>query len=426
MVVDPTPAPQPSSKKRQRLSSHQRHIRELERNAAQRTLNGNGMNGSLPPLPSVTTENEDCDDDDGGGGGGGGDFGTLFGHPYGALPYGNIHLALPPHDSLSIVNNSIHRHWHPDIVRHLGLGSKLCQLNDEEVLNILSYIDGPTLASGIVCCSRFLYVAGHHEELWRDLVLRRWGESGFTVPASSSEKKKNNNNTGCWKDIYAYNHYYPRSSCNSIIEMSKQPQGILKHRPISISGIYSDTFFRSWLCRSFALQQSWLQTHTVPTLPIEEVTTSIFLTEYEEKNIPLLIKGASLSWPALVGTNKWTTEYLLEATRGRTFRATSGAAPLPANFSMSDYLNYCSLSTEEAPLYLFDRTFATKCSQLLEDFDTGIKEGCEWWCRGDMESGHDLFSVLDDTIEDGEGRRPDFQWLIVGPKRYVLTEAAYR
>ena len=132
-----------------------------------------------------------------------------------------------------------------------------------------------------------------------------------------------------------------------------------------------------------------------------------------------MIKGASSNWPALreEGKNKWTTDYLLRTTQGQTFRATSGAAPLPANFTLQNYINYCSLSTEEAPLYLFDRTFATKVPQLLKDFDEGMKESCTWWCRGNEESGHDLLSVLDDS---GEGRRPDYQWLIVGPKRYVF------
>ena len=396
------------SKKRPRPPPHVRRIRDLERNAAQRTYNGNGMNGSLPPLP---TSNYSDDGD------GGGDFGTLFGHPYGAFPYGNIHLATPPPSTLAADSSSSIDavRWHPDIVRHTGLGPHLSKLNDEQLLNVLSYIDGPTLSSGIVCTSRFLYVAGHHEELWRDLVLRRWGESGFVVTLTENKDKMGNNNTGCWKDIYAYNHYIGKHSQES----SKQTTPILKHSPISISGIYSDTFFRSWLCRSFALQPSWLATHTVPTLPINEVTTTRFVKEYEEKNIPLLIKGASSNWPALreEGKNKWTTDYLLRTTQGQTFRATSGAAPLPANFTLKNYINYCSLSTEEAPLYLFDRTFATKVPQLLKDFDEGMQESCNWWCRGNEESGHDLLSVLDDS---GEGRRPDYQWLIVGPKRYVF------
>ena len=330
-------------------------------------------------------------------------MGVYFGHPYGALPYGNIHLA-----SASQSLSGEQGNWHPDIVRHRGLGPLLRILNDEQVLSILSYVDGPTLAGGVVLSSRFLYVAGHHEELWRDLVLRRWGEGGFTVPPSPTKDEgdgcSTQQNNGCWKDVYAYNHYQWRSQ-NSI---SSPVPALLRHEPIPIQGIYSDTFFRSFLCRSFALQPSWLSTHTVPTLPHEDVTTEIFLKEYEQENTPLLIKGASKSWPAL---QKWNTDYLLKVCEGKTFRATSGAAPLPAQFNLDDYFNYCASSTEEAPLYLFDRTFATKCPQLLSDFDPALRESCAWWNRDNDEAGHDLFSVL------GEQRRPDYQWLIIGPKR---------
>lgn len=342
------------------------------------------MNGSLPPLPCG--DDDECDTKEGSGG-----LGTLFGHPYGALPYGNIHFSA-----------------NADNVRHSGLGA-LRVLNDEQLIEALSYVDGPSLAQ-IALCSRFLYVGCHHDELWRDLTLRRWGECGFDVPTNAdpvdvntecTEKKQQHN--GCWKDIYAYNYH---KSYNQNLPNLPPP----KHKPIPISGIYSDTFFRSWLCRSFALHPSWLSTHTVSTLPHSEVSTSKFLKEYEETNTPLLIKGASSSWPAL---KKWKTDYLIQVTEGKYFRATSGAAPFPAQFTLRDYANYCSSAAEEAPLYLFDRTFATKCPQLLKDFDPALRETCPFWSR-EAEHGHDLFNVL------GEERRPDYQWLIVGPKRYVF------
>lgn len=194
-----------------------RRLRDLERDAARRTLNGNGMNGSLPPLP-VSDDGGDENIDEG-------ELGVCFGHPYGALPYGNIHLASAP-QSLSGGQGN----WHPDIVRHRGLGPLLRILNDEQVLSILSYVDGPTLAGGVVLSSRFLYVAGHHEELWRDLVFRRWGEVGFTVPPPPIKDEgdgcSTKQNCGCWKDVYAYNHYQWRSQ-NSI----SSPAPTLQHAP---------------------------------------------------------------------------------------------------------------------------------------------------------------------------------------------------
>lgn len=394
------PPPPSPAKKRVRLSSKQRRIRQVEKDAARRAFSGNGMNDSLPPLPAGGDGSGDDhaeNNDDAAG------FGTLFGHPYGALPYGNIHFAAPPSQTSTSP-------WHPDIVRHQGLGPNIRRLNDEQLITLLSFLDGQTLSSGICCASRFLYVAGHHEELWRDLVLRRWGEVGFAVcnpncnVDGSDKRNEKKGANGCWKDIYALNHYNDTSSKGSGSNLTQPKQ----HSPIPIQGVYSDTFFRSWLCRSFALQPSWLSTHTVSSIPHEEMTTERFVKEYEETNTPVLIKGASKSWPAV---QRWNRDYLLSVASNKQFRATSGAAPLPAKFTLSDYLNYCDSSTEEAPLYLFDRTFATKCPQLLHDFDAALKETCPWWDADTCEFGHDLFSTL------GEGRRPDHQWLIVGPKR---------
>ena len=431
------------TKKRPRLSPKQILIREKERDAAQRALNGNGMNGSLPPLPVADDggNEDDLNDDQGAG------FGTLFGHPYGALPYGNIHFASPPSPPAEPTpENCTMKRWHPDIVRHQGLGPLLCQLNDEQLLSVLSFVDGPSLARGVAASSRFLYVAGHHEELWRDLTLRKWGEDGFEVPSpdegrvtdenenesdaimrnedcdqikmqeekNGGEKNEslielnktrtNRHASGCWRDIYAVNYHKNKQNQTTESKKSNPPK---RHIPISVQGIYSDTFFRSWLCRSFALQPSWLSTHTVPMIQHANLTPEIFIKDYEETNTPLLIKGASSTWPAI---QKWNKDYFLKVTQGKTFRATSGAAPLPAQFDIENYFNYCASATEEAPLYLFDRTFAKKCPELQSDFDEALKETCPFWDRA-FERGHDLFSTL------GEGRRPDYQWLIVGPKR---------
>lgn len=215
------------------------------------------------------------------------------------------------------------------------------------------------------------------------------GKASAGATSSIGRKRK----VGCWKDIYAYNYHHRHYHDDDKSRLLPQ------HNPISISGIYSDTFFRSWLCRSFALQPSWLSTHTVPTLPHNTITTETFL-DYEERNIPLLIQGASTTWAA---SHKWKQpNYLIDTCQTTKFRATSGAAPLPTSFTMQNYINYCASSTEESPLYLFDRSFGYKVPQLLDDFECDLKRTCPWW---DVNSahGHDLFSVL------GEERRPDHQ-----------------
>ena len=249
----------------------------------------------------------------------------------------------------------------------------------------------------------------------------------------NKEKLLERRRTGCWKDTYAYNTWiskHPHQHDHPPSANSPPPQ---RHEPIKISGIYSDTLYRSWLCRSFSLDPSWLSLQTVSVERHADLTTELFLKRYEQKNIPVLVKGASLDWPAV---RKWKDfEYLARAAGGATtatttttttteevatekrettvFRATSGAAPLPAKFTMAEYLSYCDPSTgaaEEAPLYLFDRTFAKTCPALLDDFDPALRKSCPYF-DPQSDHGHDLLGAL------GVERRPDFQWIIVGPKR---------
>lgn len=327
-----------------------RRLRELAEEAASRTLNGNGSSPNLPPLPISSSKNDEG-------------LGTMFAHPYGALPFGNIYM--------SSTN---------DQVRQNGLGVLRC-LNDEQVLSVLGFLDGRSL-SKVLQCSRFLYVAGYHDELWRDLTLR----SGFK------------NFQDSWRNTFVWN------------ETTRQQTDVLKfvsHKPFKVLGVYSDTFFRSWLCRSFTLQSSWLSVNNVIEEHSTELSLGKFLSNYEEKNIPVVVRGATKSWPAL---KKWNREYLIEKTQGMKFRATSGVAPLPANFTMQSYAKYCDSACEEAPLYLFDRTFADKCPQILKDYSDSLKKTCPFF-DDEAVHGHDLFSLL------GEGKRPDHRWIIVGPKR---------
>jgi hypothetical protein len=426
--------PPPSTKDRDANDSRKRRrrvrrlrIREWVDEACRRAYSGNGSGGAgLPPLPANDDDDDDDDDDEKGrhrgrggdedddGRGGGGGFRTLFGHPYGVVPYGNIHLS--SHGD--------------DVVRTPGLGPTLSRLNDEQLLCVLSYLDGRSLGGGVSTTSRFLYVLSHHDEIWRDLCLRRWGESGIVVPPPSPPPTVgdgkdgdggNGCGGGCWKDIYAHNHNltstdgstprrtsHPNDEGAGGARTTTSSSFLIRHVPLRISGVYSDVLFRSWLCRSFALRPSWLEVHTVPALHRSEVTVDLFLEEYETRNVPLLIKGASDDWKAL---KRWRgADYLRDVAGDVRFRATSGAAPLPAKFSLDDYLNYCACATEEAPMYLFDRAFGSSCPRLLADFDADLSRTCGWWDR-DAEHGHDLFGLL------GDGRRPDYQWLIVGPKR---------
>ena len=350
-----------------------RKIRELARDAASRTLNGNGASPSLPPLPKA--------DDNGKG------LETLFSHPFGALPYGNIYMNM---------TSSGNGNADADSVRRNGLGNLMRCLNDDQVVSVLQFVDARSL-SRVACASRFLYVSAHHDELWRDVTLRKYGKKGFSW-------------CGTWKDTYIreeLEHLQERDHDHDHNQTGKKSIIFCKHKPMAMKGIYSDTFFRSWLCRSFALQDSWLKVSNVQIEDANGLTSEKFVREYEEKNIPVVVRGATKAWPA---SQKWDKEYLTKQTENITFRATSGVAPLPANFDMESYARYCDSATEEAPLYLFDRTFSQKCPDLLDDFYPALKKSCPFF-DDEAPHGHDLFSLL------GKGKRPDHRWIIIGPKR---------
>ena len=291
------------------------------------------------------------------------DFHTLEQpHPYGALPQGNRLLdPQTPADSV------------------------LLPLNDECWNHILSFMKGPVLAK-MAQVNRYFYVAAHQPELWRDLVLRRIGEETIYIMEPS------------WKDTY------PRIFYASAY---RKP-----HCPMAVKGVYSDFLYRLHSCRSFCIPEAWLegQEHDKEcALPrVKDISVEQFFTQYEEANRPLVVEGAAKGWAAF---QKWSDpSYCIKQSKGRSFRATSGVAPLPAKFSLQAYYKYGEFeSLEEAPVYLFDRTALFPQSPLWKDFHPDLCRTLPFWDPQQPE--HDLLQYL------GEGRRPDHTWWIVGPRR---------
>lgn len=353
----------------------QRHLTMCHQ-AASRSLLGNGYNPNLPPLPAISNRSHSSK------------VGiTTSHHPYGVLPYGNIMLAASG-----------------DSVRRKGLGPELSNLNDEQIVSVLSFLDGVSL-SRITACSRFLYVAAHQTELWRDLTLQLHNEPSTTTGYNDNVIQFFEDT---WKDMWFHSYYNRRKGKNNMSVVSNLP----RHRPIHVHGVYSDTFYRSFLCRSFALDPTWLEQSNVSREDAASLLTETFLTKYERANIPVIIQGATTSWPAI---QKWTNpNYLIEKTKECiSFRATSGSAPYPAQFSMKAYLDYCASSAakmDEAPLYLFDRSFAIQAPDLFQDYYPSLQKTCPYFSP-DAPHGHDLFGLL------GDGRRPDHKWIILGPQR---------
>jgi hypothetical protein len=322
-------------------------------------------------------------------------------HPYGVLPGGNQFGGGTTTRTTMIP---------------FGLSESLWQ-------DVLSFCDAITLGR-IVQVSRYSYVSGHQPELWRDLVLRR------SVPLTKNVKTQSSPSS--WKDLY----------------VSTFHDNFQKHIPMNLSGkVYSDFLYRNHLCRSFAIPSAWLEdekltsntSRRVPSVDYESFRADQFFKDCERTNTPVLIRGAASTTRAYKNWND--PEYLLKTTQKTTqttpdtqtsdtssttlFRATSGAAPLSADFSLPAYLNYCQSFDywEESPLYLFDRNaFLDPQHPWSLDFFDDFYQNCPYWNvhnnndnSSDSSShnyGHDLLQHL-----GCNKKRPDHTWIILGPKR---------
>jgi hypothetical protein len=291
-------------------------------------------------------------------------------HPYGVLPLGNMYFASATDQS----------------VMKLGLGKVFRRMTEEALIDLLSFLDGSAL-SVMTSLSRAMYVYAHHSDLWRDLTLRKWENQPIKYDTS-------------WKQTY--------------MNMNTSLGSSVRHVPITVRGAYSALLHRAWTCHCCDLKSAcpgFFKFSDIDRLNAASLSLKSFVEQYEQANKPVVISNAVQDWEAL---RIWSDSYLsaLEKEDGqqKLFRATSPTAPVAAVFTLSDYFNYAKQSTEEAPLYLFERDFAKKIPILESQY--AIPSYFSPAVENDS-SMHktDLFRVF------GNDKRPDYRWMIVGPRR---------
>jgi hypothetical protein len=281
-------------------------------------------------------------------------------NPYGIKNSGNIYFA----SSQNLM------------VRPFGLGS-IRTLSDEMLLYVLNYCTGKDL--GRLCISsRILYVYSHHFELWRDLVLQQWnGVVNFYCT---------------WRDTFVRNICQPKYNLS------------YSHKPIAISGVYSEILYRPWCCSMFDFESACpgiYDFNDIPKLDGSILKLEDFINDFEIPNRPVILTNIVTEWKAF---HTWTNEYLLRCCKDTKFRATSTTAPFAATFTMDEYFTYQKHCLEEAPFYLFDRDY-TNIEALQNDYNIPP------FFDNNKNPNADLFSLL------GERKRPDYRWLIIGPAR---------
>ena len=145
---------------------------------------------------------------------------------------------------------------------------------------------------------------------------------------------------------------------------------------------------------STSIKASWLERSTVERRSVESLSCEEFVERYERPGVPVIITGCVTQWPAFT---EWTAARLEERFGDVSFRVSA-----TRDERLRDFLAYARSAvpaSEERPAYLFDKAFAAKCPAMRDEFEIPkyFKE--------------DLMGVL-----GGAEERPDYRWLIVGPR----------
>ena len=237
-------------------------------------------------------------------------------HPYGAKPSGNALLLNDPHK-----------------VRRQGLGR--LNVADAPLLELLSFFDAEELAR-FMLLSRAAYVFANHLDLWRDLTLRRWNGSVDFV--------------GTWRDTFVRMLGRERGGDDAVKNF--QP-----HVPIRVTNIFSDVLHRCWVCHTCEFEYAcpgFYSHNDIPRRDANDLSVDAFIDEYEMLNKPVIISNAVNHWVAM---QTWSPTTLINLCQNKKFRATSATAPVAATFTMEQYFSYAAQTREEAAMYLFDRDF---------------------------------------------------------------------
>lgn len=235
------------------------------------------------------------------------------------------------------------------------------QLPDALVLVLLEFLDQRSLTNlGTTCRALFAYTT--YDQLWRDLAV----ENSATIFEW----------LGSWRASLRRlpSAKLPKVDCSNLFSDSL-------HRPFVCSQIKADSF-ASGIPKS----------NNIPRL--ERLSIDAFNEAWTDR--PFILTDPVKHWPVF---QVWCQDDLAKQYAETHFRAEAVDWPLKT------YLHYMSNTSDESPLYLFDRAFVEKMRLSIDQ-------------HGDYEPPEcfqeDLFTVL------GE-QRPDHRWLIVGPERSGST-----
>ncbi|KAF1989655.1 Clavaminate synthase-like protein [Aulographum hederae CBS 113979] len=268
--------------------------------------------------------------------------------------------AIPPHP-LGIKPSG---NAYTSSVDHKAAAGNFAKLPDELLIQLLELLEAPDLIRlGQVC--KALYAFTRAEELWKALFVESLPKD-FTW-------------CGTWR-------------ATSLRIPAEHESHI--HCPY----LFSDALYRPYFCAHTDL---WPFAKNIPKQNEISRLSDLSLGDYQLHwtSKPFILTDPVKEWPVF---KEWDSSALLDKYSTTAFRAEAVDWPLHI------YVDYMNNNTDESPLYLFDRAFATKMFLPL-----GTKaSGAAYWAPPCL--GEDLFSVLGD-------QRPDSRWLIMGPARSGST-----
>ncbi|POS86809.1 hypothetical protein EPUL_001262 [Erysiphe pulchra] len=162
--------------------------------------------------------------------------------------------------------------------------------------------------------------------------------------------------------------------------------------------VFSDILYRPFFCTHIPLES---YASNIPRKNMISRLENLSATEYSKNwgYKPFILTHQMQDWPAF---KLWNIEYLLKQFNQVKFRAEG------VKWRLSDYIAYIENNYDESPLYLFDKDFFEKMNLKSSESNSSSS----YWSPECF--SEDFFSIFGN-------KRPDFRWLIIGPRRSGST-----
>ena len=268
-------------------------------------------------------------------------------------------------------------------VRTRGAMGPFVGLTDDLMLYLLGFLGGEELAQ-LSAASRPLYVFAHHPDLWRSLLLHQ-----FRGDWKHSQD---------WKTTFVNATLQKRTQAVAASGGGNGSSSAVQehvHRPIAVKGFYSDLLFKHHACCASEIPPEWYAHDTIPRVSAKQLTVEQFIERFEKPNIPCIITDLVTEWPAFT---KWQMP-LLAARHGQARFHCGGLT-----MTLADYFHYVSdvSGKDDRPLYLFERSWLEAAPDMEAEFSVPPY-------------------FVDDLTRYLGDDRPDWRWMIAGPRKSGST-----